>query len=188
MTVEQETSAYLGARCEDVARDRHGLGGASDSSSSACTKAPLIGVDGKPLSVWQIWLWRLCVVMIVWAVLEIIFGVGFWIAGYLFSDVQVAGLTLGAIAISVSVTALVSAALNLIIGLLGLRGARNPDKITLFFWITLADAVLTSWAMASNISSGIFDVTGIVSGLFIIALAVCTWQVRGQTGYFDEHP
>ena len=45
-----------------------------------------------------------------------------------------------------------------------------------------------AWAMASNLSSGIVDVTGIVSGLFIIALAVCTWQVRGQTGYFDEHP
>ena len=92
------------------------------------------------------------------------------------------------IAAAVGATALVSAVFNLAIGLLGIRGAKNPYKITLFFWITLADAVLTAWAMASNLSSGIVDVTGIVSGLFIIALAVCTWQVRGQTGYFDEHP
>ena len=92
------------------------------------------------------------------------------------------------IAAAVGATALVSAVFNLAIGLLGIRGAKNPYKITLFFWITLADAVLTAWAMASNLSSGIVDVTGIVSGLFIIALAVCTWQVRGQTGYFDDHP
>ena len=92
------------------------------------------------------------------------------------------------IAAAVGATALVGAVFNLAIGLLGIRGAKNPYKITLFFWITLADAVLTAWAMASNLSSGIVDVTGIVSGLFIIALAVCTWQVRGQTGYFDDHP
>ena len=35
---------------------------------------------------------------------------------------------------------------------------------------------------------GFFDPTSIVSGLFIILLAVCAWQVRGQTGYFEQHP
>ena len=138
--------------------------------------APL-GADGKPMSVWQVWLKRLCVVMIVWAVL-----------GLVADGVRVAGVELRDIAAAVGATALVGAVFNLAIGLLGIRGAKNPYKITLFFWITLADAVLTAWAMASNLSSGIVDVTGIVSGLFIIALAVCTWQVRGQTGYFDDHP
>ena len=103
-------------------------------------------------------------------------------------DVAVVGGGVAGIAAAVGATALVGAVFNLAIGLLGIRGAKNPYKITLFFWITLADAVLTAWAMASNLSSGIVDVTGIVSGLFIIALAVCTWQVRGQTGYFDDHP
>ena len=149
--------------------------------------APL-GADGKPMSVWQVWLKRLCVVMIVWAVLELVFGAAFWAVGSVADGVRVAGVELRDIAAAVGATALVSAVFNLAIGLLGIRGAKNPYKITLFFWITLADAVLTAWAMASNLSSGIVDVTGIVSGLLIIALAVCTWQVRGQTGYFDEHP
>ena len=42
--------------------------------------APL-GADGKPMSVWQVWLKRLCVVMIVWAVLELVFGAAFWAVG-----------------------------------------------------------------------------------------------------------
>lgn len=147
-----------------------------------------LGTDGKPMSVWQIWLRRLCIVMIVWAALELVFGIVFWAVGWSVEGLQIAGVELKSIAASVGSTALVSAALNLVIALLGIRGAKNPCKITLFFWITLADAVLTAWAMASNIASGIIDVTGMISGLFIIALAVCTWQVRGQTGYFDEHP
>ena len=147
-----------------------------------------LGTDGKPMSVWQIWLLRLCNVMLVWAVLELAFGVAFGVFGVVFPGTQVFGIEITSIMVSVVPTALVGAVFNLAIGLLGIRGAKNPCKIALFFWITLADAVLTAWAMASNISSGIFDVMGIVSGLFIIALAVCTWQVRGQTGYFDEHP
>ncbi|MEG0015994.1 MAG: hypothetical protein RRZ85_03900 [Gordonibacter sp.] len=183
MTEEAESTVKLGAA-------------KADAVCAACENTPKhlpggkqhTGTDGKPMSVWQIWLLRLCVVMLVWAVLELAFGVGFWVFGALFPGMQIFGLEVGSITASVVSTALVSAALNLVIGLLGIRGAKNPCKITLFFWITLADAVLTAWAMASNIASGIFDVTGIVSGLFIVALAVCTWQVRGQTGYFDEHP
>ncbi|MEA5019393.1 MAG: hypothetical protein VB027_03385 [Gordonibacter sp.] len=147
-----------------------------------------LGTDGKPMSVWQIWLLRLCNVMLVWAVLELAFGVAFGVLGILFPNMQVLGIEMASIMASVVPAALMGAVLNLAIGLLGIRGAKNPCKITLFFWITLIDAVLTAWAMASNISLGIFDIMGIVSGLFIIALAVCTWQVRGQTGYFDEHP
>ena len=74
-----------------------------------------------------------------------------------------------------------------------LRGYQASNRVTVTIQDlgkvgTTADAVVTAWAMASNIASGIIDLTGLVSGLFIIALAVCTWQVRGQTGYFDEHP
>lgn len=164
---------------------------------SSCKNTPRIlpsvvelrrGADGKPMSVWQIWLWRLCVVMLVWSIVELVFGMGFWVFGTLLPEVRIASSAVGDITASIVSTTLVSAALNMVMSLLGIRGAKNPCKMTLFFWIILADAVLTAWAMASNIASGLFDITGIVSGLFIIALAVCTWQVRGQTGYFDEHP
>ena len=49
-------------------------------------------------------------------------------------------------------------------------------------------ARVTAWALASSVSAGTCDLTSLVSGLFVIALAVCAWQVRGQTGYFDAHP
>ena len=106
--------------------------------------APL-GADGKPMSVWQVWLKRLCVVMIVWAVLELVFGAAFWAVGSVADGVRVAGVELRDIAAAVGATALVSAVFNLAIGLLGIRGAKNPYKITLFFWITLADAVPVSY-------------------------------------------
>ena len=53
--------------------------------------APL-GADGKPMSVWQVWLKRLCVVMIVWAVLELVFGAAFWAVGSVADGVRVAGV------------------------------------------------------------------------------------------------
>lgn len=147
-----------------------------------------LGADGKPMSVWQIWLRRLCLVMIGWAALELILGAVLWAFGLTMGSIHVIGVELYDLAAFVGTTALVNAVLSLIIGLLGVRGAKNPYKITLFFWIMLSDAVVTAWAMASSLSSGIFDATGVVNGLFIIALALCAWQVRGQTGYFDERP
>lgn len=150
-------------------------------------RAALVGTDGKPMSVWQIWLRRLCVVMIVWAIIELALGVALWIAGSLFQGIHVLGLDVSAVAPMLGMWALVGAAFNVVIGLLGIRASKSPCNISLFFWITLSNAVLTAWAMASNISSGIIDIASIVSGLFIIALAVCAWQVRGQTGYFDDH-
>lgn len=132
--------------------------------------------------------------MIAWAVMELLFGV-FAIAtnqlvpadaldeflGGLSLDSQQAWMILG-------VSAVVGAFLDVVIAFLGLRGARDPNKITLFFWIAFIDAMLTAWAMASNISQGTIDPASIGSALFIIGIAVCAWQVRAQTGYFDRHP
>ncbi len=184
---KQETAGALLCGESDATGDEKSRAMQQDANASNGRPAPL-GTDGKPMSVWQIWLRRLCLFMVGWAVLELAFGAVFWAVGWLFPDVEIFSVRLGSIAAMVGATALFGAALNLVIGLLGIRGAKNPYKISLFFWITLADAVITAWAMASNISSGIFDLVSIVSGLFIIALAVCSWQVRGQTGYFDEHP
>lgn len=158
------------------------------SEATAVARRVPLGTDGKPMSPWQIWLKRLCIVMIVWALVEIAVGLAAIVVSHVAAGAVVAGIDVRTAAATVGTSALLSATLNLLIGLLGIRGAENPNKIALFFWITLADAVLTAWALASSLSSGIVDPTGIVSGLFIIALAVCAWQVRGQTGYFDVHP
>lgn len=146
-----------------------------------------IGSDGKPMTSWQIWLHRLCLLMIAWAVAELLLAALLW-ASYLLDIPGIRELIGGLIVPEVSTMTLLVAILNLIIGPLGIRGAKDPRKITVFFWIVFIDAMLTAWALASSVSYGICDLASLISGLFVIALAVCAWQVRGQTGYFDEHP
>lgn len=147
----------------------------------------LVGDDGVPMTAWQVWLRRLCLFVIVWAVAELLLGAALW-GAFLFARLAL-GIEPSVLAEPVvGAMAMVGACLNLVIGLLGLRGARNPRKITLFFWITFVDAMLTAWALASSVSGGSCDLTSLVSGLFVIALAICAWQVRGLTGYFDVHP
>lgn len=150
------------------------------------TTTPM-GDDGVPMTTWQIWLRRLCLFVMAWAAVELVLGTLLWGAYVLGLPVFGEG-GLSDAAVDVGAMALVGALLNLVIGALGVRGAKNPSKITLFFWITFIDAMLTAWALASSVSSGSCDLTSLVSGLFVIALAVCAWQVRGQTGYFDVHP
>lgn len=150
-------------------------------------KAPEVCAVGAPMTAWQVWLRRLCLFVIVWAVAELLLGAALW-GAFLFARLAL-GIEPSVLAEPVvGAMAMVGACLNLVIGLLGLRGARNPRKITLFFWITFVDAMLTAWALASSVSGGSCDLTSLVSGLFVIALAICAWQVRGLTGYFDVHP
>lgn len=157
-------------------------------------KAPRIGTDGVAMTPWQIWLRRLCVVMIVWAGLELILGIFFIAAPQvidfeaIFGTEKFLDIGMQEVFTILGVSSLVGAFLNVVIAFLGIRGAEHPQRITVFFWIALVDAVLTAWSLAGNISLGVFDPAGLVSGLFIIALAVCAWQVRKQTGYFDKHP
>lgn len=156
-------------------------------SASVAAKRLVIGDDGAPMTRWQIWLHRLCMLLVAWAVVELAAGTALW-AAYLLDIPLLGPIGRDLVAPQAGVMALLGALLNLVIGILGIRGAKNPRKITLFFWIMFVDAMLTAWALASSMSYGACDLTSLVSGLFVILLAICTWQVRGQTGYFDEHP
>lgn len=133
--------------------------------------------------------------LLVWAALEVVLGVllvvfSAYVPADLLEGIEGFGANLDVqfFAKFLGVSALVGAVINIIVALLGVRGAKNPGKIALFFWIALIDAVVTAWALASSLSKGALDPSSLVSGLFIIALAVCAWQVRKQTGYFDVHP
>ena len=162
---------------------------------TAHPKKIILGTDGKPMTSWQVWLRRLCIVLLVWAGVEIIFGALLIVAAqYLPADIlnEIGSIGEGFdvyfFASMLGVTALVGSVINIAVALLGLRGARNPKKIALFFWIAIVDAVVMAWALASSLSQGIIDASSLVSGVFIITLAICAWQVRKQTGYFDTHP
>ena len=155
--------------------------------ASAAARPHAIGDDGAPMTRWQRWLHSLCMLMVAWALVELAAGSALW-AAYLLDVPLLGAVGRDLVVPQTGAMAFLGALLNLIIGALGIRGAKNPRRITLFFWIVFADAMLTAWALASSISYGRCDLTSLVSGLFVIALAVCAWQVRGQTGYFDAHP
>lgn len=141
-----------------------------------------IGTDGRPMTAWQVWLKRLCAVMIAWTAAQLaVVGISLVVPGIF--NVAFVGLIVapGYSAVAASAVAL----MGLIVGVLGIRGANNPSAIAPFFWIVLVDAVLTAWSLASSFSLGALDPMTALSGLFVIVLAVCAWQVRGQTGYFD---
>jgi len=93
-----------------------------------------VGENGAPMTIWQVWLRRLCLFVIVWAIAEVLLGAALW-GAYLFArmvlDVEPSVLAEPV----VGAMAMAGACLNLAIGFLGLRGARNPRKITLFFWV-----------------------------------------------------
>lgn len=147
------------------------------------------------MTTWQVWLRRMCWVLLGWSFLLLGIAVVLFIVGTIAQVDNIDSIVLFDQTIEVhffatmlSISSFAGAVLNAAVALLGIRGANNPPKITLFFWIVLIDAVLTAWSLASNFSRGIFDPMSILSGLFIITLATCAWQVRKQTGYFDNHP
>lgn len=156
-------------------------------NAGAAARPRTMGDDGAPMTRWQRWLHSLCVLMVAWALVELVGGSALW-AAYAVDMLLLGSVGRDLVVPQTGAMAFLGALLNLAIGALGMRGAKNPRRITLFFWIVFADAMLTAWALASSISYGRCDLTSLVSGLFVIALAVCAWQVRGQTGYFDEHP
>ena len=88
-----------------------------------------VGENGAPMTIWQVWLRRLCLFVIVWAIAEVLLGAALW-GAYLFArmvlDVEPSVLAEPV----VGAMAMAGACLNLAIGFLGLRGARNPRKIT----------------------------------------------------------
>ncbi|MEG0070404.1 MAG: hypothetical protein RR671_00205 [Raoultibacter sp.] len=152
-----------------------------------------IGDDGLPMTKWQVRLKWLCMIMIVWAVVDLLIGIAMIAFSYLVNEGFSGLLGMGvddvrSLFLILGVASIVGAFVNVVLGFLGTRGAKNPQKIALFFWIALIDAVLTAWSAVSAASQGVADFAAIVSGAFIFALAVCAWQVRGQTGYFDNHP
>ncbi len=155
--------------------------------ANEATRPLAVGDDGAPMTRWQVWLRRLCLLTLAWAVAELVAGAALW-AAYLLDVPLLGSIGRDFVAPQMGAMAFLGALLNLVIGALGVRGAKDPRKITLFFWIMFVDAMLTAWALASSVSYGACDLTTLVSGLFVISLAVCAWQVRGQTGYFDAHP
>lgn len=68
--------------------------------------------------------------------------------------------------------ALVSGIIDLIVGLLGLRGAKDPNKIMPFFVIAIIGAVFAALNLIGCFTSGQLDGTSIASAVVQLALMV----------------
>lgn len=160
------------------------MAGTNAAGKAKRQKKVRISADGTPYTVWQTRTRILCLIYAAWAVAEIAVGAGFITirAIGLFDPTDlIPNITFGG-------STVVSGVLNLIIALSGLWGAHNPRRITLFFWVSFLVALLSAWAVASAWSMGEVDPAMVVSLAVVLVYAACAWNVRGQTGYFDNHP
>lgn len=148
-------------------------------------KKELLSADGTPYTPWQRRTRIICILMIVWAVVEIAVGTGFITVAQLGLFAPIFEL-MGPILVGYNT--IIGGVFNLVVGLLGVRSARNPYKSAAFFWLVIVNAVLMSWDFASAWSRGMVSLSAVVSLLLVLLLAACAWNVRGQTGYFDRHP
>lgn len=122
--------------------------------------------------------------LVAFAALEIVVGAGL----FTLSSVGIFDFAKLLPDVRVGATTITSGVINLVVALSGLWGAHNPRKITFFFWAVFVNALMSSWAVASAWSMGEYDPAALTSVLVALTYAVCAWNVRGQTGYFDNHP
>lgn len=143
-----------------------------------------ISADGTPYSVWQTRTRTFCIIIMIWAVLEIAFGMGFLtVMEFLPFDMPwvVGKLALGP-------NTVINGLFNLAVGMLGVHSAYNPQKSAMFFWLVIVNALFMVWDFASFWSLGKVSPSSVIALALVLFLAACAWNVRGQTGYFDKHP
>lgn len=152
--------------------------------SKSKPKRQLVSADGTPYSLWQRRTRVLCILLLVYGCIEVASGIVFVCLGYGL------GFWLGDVAggLSIRLQTLIFGVYNLMIALLGLRGAKDPKKATPFFWTVLANVVLMAWQLASEISLHVFELSSMITFVVMFAFALCAWKLREQTGYFDNHP
>lgn len=147
-------------------------------------KKQRISADGSSYTIWQLRTHWLCVALIVWSIVELGVGIGLFSLSFL----GIFHLQEFVPTLNVGPYTIANGIVNLVVALLGLWGAYNPRRITVFFWLVIMDALLSSWSTASAVSQGQIDPATTLSLVIVLAFAACAWNVRGQTGYFDKHP
>lgn len=117
------------------------------------------------------------IILIVWEILVILLGAflaaGSAVPGMSAESIDMGGSTMdmSSAALAFGIGIIIGGVINLIIGLLGLRGAKNPHKIGLFFVLCIIGLVLGIVGIVMNIMQGAFQWTSLVS---VVIVAVCT--------------
>lgn len=144
----------------------------------------LLSLDASDYTPWQRRTFYCCAFMFILALILTVVGIVFVVLAEFFgikSFDLMPGVVLGG-------ETLVAGIVGIIVAVSGIIGAKNPRKITVFFWIVTLYGLLELWDLASKISQGQVNPAAIVTLVIVLFLVACAWNVRGQTGYFDHHP
>ena len=116
------------------------------------------------------------VLLIIYAVAMAAFGV-FMVAGGSFLvgetvDVDGTAQAANVMAAALGAGTIAGGVIDLIIGLLGLRGAKNPRKVGPFFVLCIIGLVLGLVGLGMSLAQGTFDLWSLVS---LVIIAVCLY-------------
>ena len=123
----------------------------------------------------------ICIVLIVISILAILAGFVEFAGGMAIAGAGYAGAAadqeyyaLGAgLLFILAVISIISGVVDLIIGILGVRGANNPEKIGPFFVIAIIGLVLCALGVIFTLSSGVTDLSALSNSLVQLVLLIC---------------
>ncbi|WP_139651924.1 hypothetical protein [Raoultibacter phocaeensis] len=126
------------------------------------------------------------ILLIVYAVIMIAAGAflcfGASIPGVAGQAIDVGGTALDAASLSMvfGVSSIIGGVLYLIIGLLGMRGAKDPRKIGPFFVLSIIGVVLGVVSAVMGIVQGTFPLSQFIGLLVVIVCAVLAYNIKKQ--------
>ncbi|MDO5043126.1 MAG: hypothetical protein Q4D92_06390 [Slackia sp.] len=123
----------------------------------------------------------LCRIMIAWSLLSFIVEEGIFLVQKTPLFLMPSNPELVVSFLSASLMPLLIFAANAAYAFLGVIGARTPAKITPFFAIAFASAMLGGWDLASKISLGTAGFAYALEVVFVIVTACVAWQVKKTT-------
>lgn len=119
----------------------------------------------------------ICIVLMVWAVLTLLFNVLALFGGALTLIVPGVGLSL----LFTGFLGIFSALFDIVVAALGLRGANNPAKIGPFYVLAVIGFVLAAGSAVIGLFAGDFQAHEIVSALLTGVCAVLASNIRKES-------
>ena len=126
------------------------------------------------------------IILVIWAIIGILLGAflaaGSAVPGLSAESIDMDGTTMNmsTAALGFGIGIIITGVIDLIIGHLGLRGAKNPHKIGLFFVLCIIGLVLGVIGLVMNIMQGAFQWTSLVSVLIVAMCTFLAYSIKKQ--------
>lgn len=126
------------------------------------------------------------IILIIWAIITILLGAfmaaGSAVPGMSAESIDVEGTTMdmATAALAMGIGIIINGVINLIIGLLGIRGAKNPAKIGAFFVLCIIGLVLGLIGLGMSVAQGTFQWSSLVGLVLIVVCTVLANNIKKQ--------